>query len=89
MRRQCERRIGLFQSGEFVKDAQPDALTFFRMKLRGKDIVLPDRGRERGGIIGLGRRQVGVLGNHVILVNEIDGGIGGQVGQVRRRPLHP
>src|SRR5438105_1908571 len=68
-------RESLSQGSELVKDVQTGALAFFRVELRGENIVSPDHRRERSRVVGLRGNHVRVSGNDVIGMDEIEGGI--------------
>src|SRR5215467_8592869 len=77
----------LSQGGEFVKKCQACTLTLLRMKLRGKKIVAPDYGSERLRIIGCGGGELGVIGNDIVRMHEIEICVVGSIFQQRSAAL--
>src|SRR6266849_9116066 len=65
-------RLSFGQRHEIFEQLQSDALAFFRMKLRGEDVIFPHRRRERPAVVGASGHDGWIARLREKAVHEID-----------------
>lgn len=68
----CVRLAPFYEPGEVGDDPETDLLAFLRVKLAGKEAIGRDAGDKRRPVVGRRGDDGGLLGHHVIGVDEID-----------------